>query len=133
MTAARLANIYRDYIACLNDQDWETLGTFVRDDVVYNGSRTGLRGYREMLERDFRAIPDLRFNIEFMTVETPRVASRLQFDCTPTGTLFDMQVNGRTVQFAEHVFYTFLDDRIAEVWSIIDKAAIASQLSRCIE
>jgi predicted ester cyclase len=133
MTAARLATIYRDYIACLNDQNWETLGAFVRDDVVYNGSRTGLRGYREMLERDFRAIPDLRFTIAFMTVETPRVASRLQFDCTPTGTLFGMQVNGRTVQFAEHVFYAFLDDRIAEVWSIIDKAAIASQLSRCTE
>jgi predicted ester cyclase len=129
MTAARLANIYRDYIACVNNQDWETLGTFVRDNVVYNGSRIALQGYREMLEHDFRAIPDLQFNIQFVTVQTPRVASRLQFDCTPTGILFGMQVNGKKVQFVEHVFYEFLDNQIAAVWSIIDKSAIASQLS----
>ena len=30
--------------------------------------------------------------------------------------------------FAENVFYQFRDERIAEVWSVIDKAAIEAQL-----
>jgi predicted ester cyclase len=128
MTSADLADVYRAYIACLNTQDWPNLGVFVHADVHYNGRRVGLSGYREMLEGDFRAIPDLFFDIRLLVAEPPRVASRLQFDCTPTGVLFDLPVNGRRVKFTENVFYEFHDGRIVEVWSIIDKAAIAAQL-----
>jgi predicted ester cyclase len=81
-----------------------------------------------MLEGDFRAIPDLRFNIALVVAEPPRLASRLNFNCSPSGTLFDLPVNGKKVQFAENVFYEFIEERIATVWSIIDKAAIAAQL-----
>jgi predicted ester cyclase len=128
MTRADLSDIYRGYIACLNQQDWPNLGKFVHELVHYNGERIGLPGYREMLEGDFRAIPDLYFDIELLISEPPRVASRLRFDCTPTGALFGLPVNGRKVQFAENVFYEFLDERIETVWSIIDKAAIETQL-----
>ncbi len=123
-----LADTYRAYIACLNAQDWGSLGRFVAEDAVHNGTVLGLAGYRAMLERDFAAIPDLRFEIALLVVEPPRVASRLQFDCTPRGDLFGLAVNGRRVSFAENVFYAFRGDRIAEVWSVIDKAAIAAQL-----
>ena len=128
MTRAELSDIYRGYIACLNKQDWPNLGQFVHEDVRYNGERVGLSGYREMLERDFRAIPDLYFDIRLLVSEPPCVASRLHFDCTPTGELFGLPVNGKKVQFAENVFYEFLDGRIETVWSIIDKAAIEAQL-----
>jgi predicted ester cyclase len=37
-------------------------------------------------------------------------------------------MNGRRVVFAENVFYQFRDERIAEVWSVVDKAAIEAQL-----
>src|SRR5258705_6437583 len=43
----------RDYIACLNKQDWPNLEKFVHDEVDYNGQRIGILGYRKMLERDF--------------------------------------------------------------------------------
>ena len=128
MTRADLSDVYRGYIACLNKQDWTDLGRFVHEDVHYNGELIGLSGYREMLEGDFRAIPDLYFDIQLLISEPPRVASRLRFDCTPKGLLFGLPVNGKKVQFAENVFYDFLDGQIADVWSIIDKAAILSQL-----
>lgn len=128
MTATELSEIYRRYIDCLNRQDWQRLGIFVGDTAIHNGVQIGLAGYRAMLEGDFRAIPDLAFNIELLASDPPRIASRLQFDCTPTGMLFGLPVNGRRVRFAENVIYQFNGDRIAEVWSIIDKAAIASQL-----
>ncbi len=129
MASVDLSDIYRGYIACLNGQDWQNLGSYVHQDVHYNGDFVGLSGYREMLEGDFRAIPDLHFDIRLLICEPPRIASRLQFDCTPKGALFGMPVNGRRVQFAENVFYEFVDGRIRSVWSIIDKAAIAAQLN----
>lgn len=128
MTKADLSDLYRGYIACLNGQDWPNLGRFVHEDVHYNDRRIGLSGYREMLEGDFRAIPDLYFDIQLLVSEPPRVASRLRFDCTPKGLLFGLPVNGRKVSFSENVFYEFEDGRIGKVWSIIDKAVIESQL-----
>ena len=128
MTKADLADIYRRYIACLNQQDWPNLGQFVGDDVRHNGRRIGLSGYRAMLERDFRDIPDLRFNIQLLISDPPYIASRLAFDCSPKGKFLGLDVNGKSVSFAENVFYKFRDEKIVEVWSIIDKAAIEAQL-----
>jgi predicted ester cyclase len=128
MMTADLSDIYRNYIACLNQQDWPNLDRFVDDDVHYNGERIGLSGYRAMLENDFRAIPDLYFDIHLLISEPPRIASRLRFDCTPTGLLFGLPVNGRRVSFTENVFYEFMNQRIVNVWSVIDKAAIEAQL-----
>jgi predicted ester cyclase len=56
------------------------------------------------------------------------VASRLVFDCTPAGELFGLPVNGRRIRFSENVFYQFSGGLIAQVWSVIDKAAIEVQL-----
>lgn len=128
MDKQTLSDTYRDYIACLNRQDWSALGQFVDEQVHYNGKLVGLSGYRQMLEEDFRAIPDLRFFIEQLIADPPHIAARLCFVCTPVGELFGLPVNGRRVRFSENVFYEFKQQRICAVWSVIDKAAIAGQL-----
>ncbi|WOH79131.1 ester cyclase [Bradyrhizobium sp. BEA-2-5] len=128
MMKTDLAEIYRNYIACLNRQDWPQLGQFVDEDVCHNGRRLGLSGYREMLEGDFRDIPDLRFNIVLLVSDASHVASRLAFDCSPNGAFLGLGVNGKRVSFAENVFYEFRDGKIRQVWSVIDKAAIEAQL-----
>lgn len=125
---SNLATLYSDYIACLNAQDWESLGHFVHPDVVHNARRLGLHGYRSMLEANYRDIPDLRFEIEFVLIEPPKLAARLAFNCTPTGEFLGLAVNGARISFAENVFYAFEDGRIREVWSVIDKDAIEAQL-----
>ena len=128
MTQARLSELYRDYIACLNGQDWSRLQQFVAEDVHYNGQLIGLSGYRRMLENDFFQIPDLRFDIQLLISDGPHVASRLRFKCSPKGTFLGLPVNGKTVSFTENVFYEFRNEKIAHVWSVIDKTAIEGQL-----
>lgn len=128
MTRSDLADIYRNYIACLNRQDWPALGQFVHDGVSHNARQIGLSGYRAMLEKDFREIPDLHFNIELLASDPPRIACRLKFDCTPVGKFLGLDVNGRRVSFFENVFYEFRDAKIWQVWSVLDKAAIEAQL-----
>ena len=128
MTGEEITDCYRDYIACLNSQNWPELGRFVHDEVHYNGRFVGLDGYRQMLEADFRAIPDLQFTIGLLIAEPPHVAAQLLFDCTPTGELFGFAVNGKRVAFTENVFYGFGEGRIRNVRSVIDKAAVGDQL-----
>lgn len=128
MDKTDLQQIYQGYIACLNRQDWPLLGQFVADDVMYNDKRIGLSGYREMLEKDFHEVPDLYFEIQLLVSEPPVIASRLRFDCTPRHTFLSLPVDGKKVSFTENVFYEFREGKIQQVWSIIDMAAIASQL-----
>ena len=128
MTRTRLSRVYRDYIDCLNRQDWPNLGKFVHDEVSHNGQRIGIPGYREMLERDFREIPDLHFDIEMLISDPPYIASRLHFSCTPRAMFLGLHIDGRRISFAENVFYEFREGRIVQVWSVIDKAAIEAQL-----
>jgi predicted ester cyclase len=126
--ATSFPDLYRAYIDCLNRQDWAQLGSYVDDEVEHNGRPLKLSGYRDMLVKDFEDIPDLRFNIQLLVCDPPRVAVRLAFKCSPKGKFLGMSINGRTVSFAENVFYEFNDSKIASVWSVIDKTAIEAQL-----
>lgn len=128
MGESTLAAIYRGYIDCLNRRDWRALAQWVAADVVHNGRPVGLEGYRAMLEHDVSEIPDLRFDIQQLVADEQQVAARLRFDCRPIGVFRELAVHGRRVIFHEHVFYAFVDARISQVWSVIDKAEIAAQL-----
>ena len=44
MTEDALSQHYRDYIACLNRQDWPNLHRFVANDARHNGRPFGLAG-----------------------------------------------------------------------------------------
>jgi len=81
-----------------------------------------------MLRRDTSEIPDLSFRPGLLVAQPPYGAVRLEFDCSPRGRFLDLDVNGRRVSFTENVFYRYQDARIAQVWSVIDKAAIERQL-----
>ncbi len=128
MASSSLSSLYHAYIDCLNRQDWANLGRYVDDEVEHNGRRLKLSGYRAMLAQDFEDIPDLRFDIQLLASSPPLVAARLAFKCAPKGKFLGLGVNGRTISFAENVFYQFKLSKIASVWSVIDKAAIEAQL-----
>ena len=130
MPATSFPTLYRSYIDCLNRQDWAQLGSHVDEDVEHNGRPLKLSGYRDMLVKDFDDIPDLRFNIQFLICDPPYIAARLAFECSPKGVFLGVSVNGRTVSFAENVFYEFKGCKIASVWSVINKTAIEAQLLR---
>lgn len=128
MSTQTLAGVYRRYLECLNERRWDALREFVSDDVVHNGRPLGLRGYREMLEADIAAVPDLEYITELVVVQDDLVASRLMFRCTPQRSFLGFEPTGTPISFAEHVFYRFRGTKIAEVWSLIDTEAIAAQL-----
>jgi predicted ester cyclase len=129
MRKTDLAKVYRNYIDCLNRQDWKNLEQFVDDEVQYNGQLIGVAGYQDLLEKDFRQIPDLYFDIRLFVSDGSQIASRLKFNCTPTTKFLGLEVNGKRVSFTENVFYEFRAEKIWKVWSVIDKGAIESQLS----
>jgi predicted ester cyclase len=65
-------------------------------------NRVGYFG--EMLEKDFEEIPDLHFDIQLLIADSPYIVSRLDFACTPKGTLLGLDMNGRKVSFTANVY-----------------------------
>ena len=104
MHAFDLEAIYREYIGCLNARDWDKLAQFVHEDVEHNGRPLGIEGYRDMLRDDCEQIPDLRFEVELLVAQAPRVACRLRFNVTPKGDFLGLAVDGRKVTFCEKTF-----------------------------
>ena len=130
MSTETLTDVYRRYLLCLNERRWDELGQFVCEDAIHNERPLGLEGYRQMLEADVAAIPDLQFVAEFIVTHDDVVASRLNFHCRPERTFLGFEPTGLPISFSEHVFYRFRDSKIAQVWSLIDTQAIAAQVSR---
>jgi predicted ester cyclase len=122
--------VYRDYLTCLNERRWDDLGRYVAEEVVYNGERIGLSGYRAMLQADTDAIPDLEFVPDILLADDRVVSCRLFFQCTPQRAFLGFEPTGERISFPEHVFYAFENRQIVEVWSVIDKETIREQLSK---
>ncbi|HLU57045.1 MAG TPA: ester cyclase [Pseudonocardia sp.] len=119
---------YLAYLDALNERRFDDLVDHVRDELTYNGERLTRRRYADMIAADARAVPDLRFDPHLLVATDDTVACRLWFTCTPTSTFFGCAPTGRPISFAEHVFYRYEGGRIAHVWSLIDRPAIAAQL-----
>jgi predicted ester cyclase len=124
----QLEQVYRDYIAVLNDRRLDDLDRFVHDRLTYNGEQWTRERYRTLLDDGVRTIPDLHYDIQLLVAGADHVACRIWFDCTPRQEFLGIDVGGRRVSFAEHVFYRFRADRIEEVWSLIDTDGIRRQL-----
>ena len=130
MTASNgeLEEIYRNYIAALNDRRLDDLDQFVHERLTYNGEAWTRERYLALLADDVQNIPDLRYEIQLLVVGSEHVGCRLWFDCTPLGDFLGIDVSGRRICFAEHVFYRFRAGRIEHVWSLIDTDAVRRQL-----
>ena len=76
----------------------------------------------------FRGHSGPQFDIELHGLRTAARREPAHVDCRPKGLFLDLPVNGKRVVFAENVFYQFRGGKIAEVWSMIHKAAIEAQL-----
>jgi predicted ester cyclase len=126
---ASLEARYLAYLDALNDRRFSELAEFVHDELTYNDDVLTRQQYADMIAADTMAVPDLRFDVRLLLTNDDIVACRLWFDCTPTGTFFGRAPTGRRIAFSEHVFYRFRAGRIAQVWSLIDRDAVATQLT----
>jgi predicted ester cyclase len=125
----QLERVYRDYIAALNDRRFDDLDQFVHDELTYNGQPWSRERYQALLADDVERIPDLQYEIQLLVVGPDQVAGRQWFDGAPVGEFHGLDVRGRRVSFAEHVFYRFRANRIEQVWSLIDIDGIRAQLA----
>lgn len=129
MAGLDLEDQYRGYLACLNERRFDDLPTFVHNPVTHNDRTLSIAEFQDLLRRDATEIPDLYYAIERLVVQGEQVACRIRFNCTPRAHFRGIPASGQPISFVEHVFYRYQDDKIAQIWSLIDMDAIRQQLT----
>lgn len=148
MDEASLKAHYRSYLATINavrdtgsssssNSNKLDLSAFVHDEVHHDGRRMTRAQYESLILEAFVIIPNIHFAAETIVanIVTPRegrLACRIIFaNCQPRdgkGTDLHGMIAGKDVlTFNEHVFYTFIDGKIADVKSLLDERAFTAQ------
>jgi steroid delta-isomerase-like uncharacterized protein len=84
-----------------------------------------LKATARMLHSGF---PDLHFSIDDLVAEGDRVAVRWTMTGTHTGTYFGIPASGRSVELRAIVIFRLVDDRLAELWPLIDIYGLRQQI-----
>jgi predicted ester cyclase len=123
---------YRSYIGCINDGIMDQdLPKYCHAQVIHNDHTYSLSGYKDMIQSSKDAIPDLHFSIDTLIYDeaSQKLAVRLLFTGTPTGTIAGIQPTGKSVNFSELVFYQLENGLIKRVWSLVDWDSVRQQMS----
>lgn len=115
-----------------NRQEFESFAEHLDDEVVFNyrGDRiaTNLAGLKELVAMWRQAFPDLEFRIVDVVGEGSLVAINLVLTGTHLGDWMGIPATGREVSVDEMMFFRFDDDKVVELWEVIDEHEIRNQL-----
>jgi len=128
MSNPDLTDFYTHYIAALNARDIKTVESMLPEEVLRLGVPYPRSGVLDSFRVITEAIPDYRWNIQDLFVVDDRIAVRLQNTGTPIKPFLGYEPTGRPLNFMEFASYRISGGRFAEMWFLMDEAAVARQL-----
>lgn len=112
--------------------DFEAFDKYLHDDVVVHApsglSTVGLENERESWRKAKLAIPDLRHKFVDILSSPTIVAARAVVTGTMHGAYGGFSAQGRSFMVDQGVFAHVREDKIAELWEIVDTAVLREQL-----
>ncbi len=116
-----------------NRRDFETAEVLLAERIQLHigaTSRTTTVGeLRDIVDTWHEGFSDFRFDIHSVVSSGDRAAVHATLEGTHDGPWGGLDPTGRTIA-VEHMFFLgFEDGRIAEVWELLDRAELHSQLS----
>lgn len=128
MPEADLKNLYRRYIAAINDRQFDVLDQLIADDVQMNGVPYKRAEVVESVRGFVDAAPDWIWNIQDLFAEDDRIAARLQDTGTPVKQFLGYEPTGAALNIMEYASYRIRHGRFVEIYFLLDTAAVAAQL-----
>jgi steroid delta-isomerase-like uncharacterized protein len=128
--------MFKRLLEAANTHDEARLSNAI-DDVFHPGvvirtplpvRATGAQAFKEVFAMLHRTFPDLHITAEDVIEEGDKVVCRNTVTGTHHGPYMGVAPTGKAVTYNEIFILRFLDDRIAEVWGIVDVASQMRQL-----
>ncbi len=125
--------IVRDlFLQAWNHGQFQAISPYLGDAPLfhYRGRswETGLEELKGLIAFWRRAFPDLRFEIINLVGEGDLVAANLVFTATHRGPWQDIPPTGRSIRVEEMMFFRFEEDKIVELWEVMDEFEMMNQL-----
>jgi predicted ester cyclase len=128
MSNPDLTQFYTRYIAAINARQFDVVEQLVHEDVLMNGKPHKRADVLASLKGIADAVPDYVWGLQDLFVVDDRIAARLQNTGTPTKPFLGHEPTGASVNFMEFAAYKVRDGRFAEMWYLMDSAAVSEQL-----
>ncbi len=127
-----LDGLVRGLFAAADAGDLDSFDRYLHDDVVVHApaglSTVGLESERESSRKRKLAMPDLHHEFIDVLSSPGVVAARTVVTGTVHGSYGGVSAEGRSFKVDQAVFAYVRDDKIAELWEIVDMASLREQL-----
>ena len=94
----------------------------------HDGSTQGYEGFKQLTMAFRSAFPGFQTEIEDMLAEGDKVAARLHFRGTNSGSFQGMPPTGKTVEFIATGIFRVVDGRVTDNWVNMDILGLLQQL-----
>ncbi len=126
--------IIKAFVEAVNNQDWRRLETLVAPDFVRHSIAAGVPGIRSredlirFLCSEYKTFPDAQEQINDTIEEGDKVATRMCFRGTQSGSLGQYPPTGKGLSSEYIAIYRIQNGLIVEAWAEWDNLASLRQL-----
>ncbi len=98
--------------------------------ILHDGTTIiqGIEGFKQYIERDHRAFPDVHFTIEDKVATGNKFVTRFTCRGTHLGDLAGIAPTGKQIFVSGMILNRFVDDRLVESWINFDTFGMMQQL-----
>lgn len=130
--------IFRRFLDAVNTRDAEviskTIDEVVEPNMLFHApvpmGGTGAQALKQVWAVLLRAYPDIHVAIEDLIAEGDKVVARNTVTGTHLGEYMGVPPTGKSVTYNEIFVVRIADDRIAEIWGVVDVLSQMKQLGR---
>jgi steroid delta-isomerase-like uncharacterized protein len=126
------AQVRKFYELLWDAHDAEAMPSILHQDFTFRGSlgeeKRGHRGFAEYVDRVHAALGDYRCSIEALVAEDDRVFAKMTFAGRHRAEFMGYAATRRRVSWQGCALFTFVGERIADVWVLGDLKGLEAQL-----
>lgn len=116
-----------------NRGDFSRLDDVLADEIIHHSGgtsrATSLQDLEDVVKRWRAGFPDLEFELHAVVASADAGAAHLTLRGTHEGTWIGREPTGRHIEVEHMFFFRFDEGKIVEVWEVLDRSALHSQLT----
>ncbi|OJZ65861.1 hypothetical protein BRW65_27455 [Mycobacterium paraffinicum] len=122
-------SLYNSYLEYCNEHDFDSMASFYTPTIKVNGVPMDPASVTEQFAPLISAFPDWHWEMRHIVVDEENIVVHFEVTGTHRGTFQGIAATGRGVSISEFTLYRLEDGKFAEVWDLVDMAALMKQIS----
>ncbi|OBH10012.1 MULTISPECIES: ester cyclase [unclassified Mycobacterium] len=122
-------SLYKSYLEHCNEHDFDSMASFYTPTIKVNGVPMDPASVTDQFAPVIAAFPDWHWEMRHIVVDEENIVVHFEVTGTHRGTFQGIEATGRRVSISEFTLYRVEEGKFAEVWDLVDMAALITQIS----